>query len=100
MGKPRSSSRVAGAGNGTLPCATVHESGADGDRRAVDRIHPEHVEAEAAPHDIHDRVNGPDLVEMNRLDGHAVNARLRLSQSLENAAGVGLHGVRAARSGR
>ncbi len=54
------------------------------DRRGIDRLHFQVFEAERAPHHIHQRIHGADLVKVDLLRGAAVNGGLGHRKSAEN----------------
>ena len=58
-----------------------------GTERLRDALHAEQIEADGRPDDVGDAVEGPDLVEMDLLQRHAVHRRLGLGQAAEDAPG-------------
>ncbi len=58
-------------------------SAADVERRDDDLVCAEPLHPEHSTHDIDDRIEGADFVEVNAIDRHGVDRRLRLRQLLE-----------------
>ena len=73
---------------------TLHEPAADRQRRDVHRLGAQQMQAEHRARDVHDRIDGADLVEVHLVHAAAVHARLRLGQSPEDLHGRGHDGRR------
>ena len=71
--QPRHSSRTAGTGTGTRPCAARTEPDPNDNRPAVTVRAPRSTSAGAAADDVRDGVPGPDLVEVDVVDAFAVH---------------------------
>src|SRR5579864_8856951 len=63
-------------------------SASDVNRRAVDRIHAQQVEAGARAHNVADGVHCSHLMEMDLGERNAVDLRFGLTQALEHGGGV------------
>jgi hypothetical protein len=72
----------------------VHHSAADGERRAMDGVDAEAVQADAGAHDVHDGVHRAHVVELHRVRRDPVHPALGLGQAREDADRIGLHPVR------
>ena len=59
-----------------------------------DVLDPEEVQAGAGTHDIDDRIDGPDLMEMDFLDAFSVDPGLGLADSAEDGNGPGFDQIR------
>ncbi len=75
-----------------------HHPAADVQRRAHDLVCLEPVEREDGADDVHNRVEGADLVEVDAVDRHLVNGSLGLGQPLEQRLGARLPGGRQRRA--
>ncbi len=62
-------------------------SAAGGNRRSHDAVDSQQVPANGGAHNIGDRVDGADLVEVDLADGCAMHLRFRLAKPRENAFG-------------
>ena len=71
----------------------LHHPAADVERRADDAVCGRPLHRVHDADDVDDGVEGADLVQMDFLDGHRMNRRLRLAEPLE-------HRLRALASGR
>ena len=96
IGAPSSSASVAGAGSGSRPCAASTKPRPTGSGEQTTRSMPSDSSASATPHDLADRVDRADLVEVHLLGRDAVDAALGEREPLERL----LRARRRARSGR
>jgi hypothetical protein len=59
----------------------------DVDGRTVPSLDLQMVNSRAGGNNVHDRVNGPNLVKVNLVDGNVMNLCLGVSQQFEGADG-------------
>jgi hypothetical protein len=71
----------------------LHNAAAGGDRRAAHLFNPQPIQGQTGPHDVHNRIDGPDLVEVDLLNGRAVRLGLRLRQPGEHGHRPLTHGL-------
>src|SRR5262249_45260505 len=64
---------------------SLHETSSHGERRGNDG-RPEPREGDGRAHDVDDRIDCPDLVEMNGAERHVVDPRLRFGEPEEDGA--------------
>ncbi len=83
-GNPLKSSSVAGPGAGSGPCAERTMPRPNGIREKVKDSMPKFVNADRCCHDVDDGIGGADFMEMDTVDGDAVNLGFGLRQAREN----------------
>ena len=75
---------MAGGGNRQHAVLAPHRAGAERDGRADHLVDAQQLQGDGRPDDVHDAVDGADLVEVDLLDGAAVDLGLGLGQSVED----------------
>ena len=74
-----------------LAVRRLHPAAADVDRAAGEPLRRQVLDRRRGAHQVDDRVDRPDLVEVHAVDRHAVHLGLRLAQPLEEPARPLLH---------
>jgi hypothetical protein len=75
-------------GHREQPVLALHHAAADVQRRGLDVFDAEPLEAEHGAHNIDDRIEGTDLVQVHLLDRRAVDRRLGGGEPLEHVDGT------------
>ena len=65
----------------------LNKAGTSRHRAGQNFIHTEQIKSNGGPHDINDGINGPDFMEVDFLDRHAVTIRFSLTQLTKNTLG-------------